>query len=125
MVERGDTLSGIAERCNTTVEALLAANPDVTDPTRLSVGATLIMPATVGMIGGDDDNRVVIVEGTVTGPSPEDGRCQTLRGVGGELYALLGTWRDLRPGDRVLLTGEVVSSTDCEAGTPVRVERIE
>lgn len=31
-VRRGDTLSGIAQLCNTTVAALLDANPDIDDP---------------------------------------------------------------------------------------------
>lgn len=42
-VARGDTLSAIAERCGTTVEALRQANPQV-EPRRLAVGATLALP---------------------------------------------------------------------------------
>ena len=40
----GDTLSEIAELCGTTVAAILAANPQITDPTRIFVGQTLRIP---------------------------------------------------------------------------------
>jgi LysM repeat protein len=43
-VVQGDTLSGIAQRYNVTLEALLAANPGV-QPTALSVGAKLVIPS--------------------------------------------------------------------------------
>ena len=43
-VVKGDTLIGIAGRYGVTLEALLAANPDI-QPTALSVGKILIIPA--------------------------------------------------------------------------------
>lgn len=42
-VVQGDTLNGIAQRYGVTLEALLAANPDV-QPTTLSVGTKLVIP---------------------------------------------------------------------------------
>jgi len=43
-VQAGDTLSGLAERFNTTVESLTAAN-GITDPNSLQPGQTLIIPS--------------------------------------------------------------------------------
>jgi LysM repeat protein len=43
-VQDGDTLSGLAERFSTTVEALVAAN-GITDPNSLQPGQTLIIPS--------------------------------------------------------------------------------
>lgn len=43
-VSSGDTLVRIAQRCATTVAALLAANPQITDPNRLLVGQVLTVP---------------------------------------------------------------------------------
>lgn len=40
----GDTLSEIAEFCGTTVDAIMAANPQITDPTKIFVGQTLRIP---------------------------------------------------------------------------------
>jgi LysM repeat protein len=43
-VQAGDTLSGLAERFNTTVESLTAAN-GIADPNALQPGQTLIIPS--------------------------------------------------------------------------------
>ncbi len=43
-VQSGDTLSALAERFNTTVEELIAAN-GLTDPDALQAGQTLIIPS--------------------------------------------------------------------------------
>lgn len=44
-IQPGDTILGIAARFNVTVEALLQANPLVTDPNNLVVGLILCIPA--------------------------------------------------------------------------------
>ena len=43
-VGRGDTLRSIAARCGTTVSALLAANPFITNPNRIYAGQRLRVP---------------------------------------------------------------------------------
>jgi LysM repeat protein len=43
-VQSGDTLSSLAERFNTTIEALTAAN-GITDPNALQPGQTLLIPS--------------------------------------------------------------------------------
>lgn len=43
-VTLGDTLTAIARRCNTTVDALVEANPEITDPDRIDVGQVLTVP---------------------------------------------------------------------------------
>lgn len=47
-VVAGDTLTRIAIRCDTTVDALLHANPEVTDPRTLQIGHELTIPAEAG-----------------------------------------------------------------------------
>ena len=44
-VQKGDTLTAIATRFGVTLEALRAANPQVTDPTKLQIGQVLTIPA--------------------------------------------------------------------------------
>lgn len=44
VVSFGDTMNRIAVRCGTTVAALLRANPQITNPNIIHVGATLRMP---------------------------------------------------------------------------------
>ncbi len=47
-VTSGDTLAQIAFRCDTTVDALLEANPEVTDPRTLQIGQVLTIPPEAG-----------------------------------------------------------------------------
>jgi len=44
VVQRGDTLYSIAQRFNTTVDLLLAANPEINNPDLISVGQTITIP---------------------------------------------------------------------------------
>jgi LysM repeat protein len=48
IVQEGDTLFGIARRLNTTVGALLAANPGIVNPNRILIGQVLVVPARGG-----------------------------------------------------------------------------
>ena len=45
-VVKGDTLSGIAKAKNTTVDALIALNPDIVDRNRICVGQVIIISGT-------------------------------------------------------------------------------
>ena len=47
IVESGDTLSGIATRFGITLEALRAANPQITDVDQINIGDEIIIPASV------------------------------------------------------------------------------
>jgi LysM repeat protein len=45
VVKKGDTLYAIAVRNGTTVKAILAVNPDITNPSLLKVGQRILVPA--------------------------------------------------------------------------------
>ena len=45
LVEAGETLSAIAAKYNTTVDTILAANPDIKDPNFISIGQEIVIPA--------------------------------------------------------------------------------
>jgi spore germination protein len=44
VVQTGDTLGAIARKFGVTVQAILAANPNITDPTYVKVGQTILIP---------------------------------------------------------------------------------
>ncbi|MCL5779697.1 MAG: DUF3794 domain-containing protein [Firmicutes bacterium] len=44
VVQRGDTLSKLAQRFGTTVQAILAVNPQITNPNLITVGETIKIP---------------------------------------------------------------------------------
>ena len=43
-VRPGDTLSEIAERFGVSLDALIAANPQITDPDRIFPGQVIVIP---------------------------------------------------------------------------------
>ena len=67
VVQSGDTLSQIAQKNGTTVEAIMKANPGITDPKLISAGQTLNMP------GGNVCQKTGNVIRGVTGIGSEQG----------------------------------------------------
>ena len=55
-VVQGDTLAGIAERCGTTVQALMRANEQISDPSRVNIGWRLEVPGAAN--GGRNGGQV-------------------------------------------------------------------
>jgi LysM repeat protein len=60
-VTLGDTLWSIAQRCNTTVQAIVQENPEITNPDRISVGMQLRMPIEVDRPDPDPDTMTYLV----------------------------------------------------------------
>lgn len=44
MIQSGDTLLGVAATVGLTLEELLAANPQITDPDKIAAGDEIIIP---------------------------------------------------------------------------------
>ena len=51
IVVSGDTLSSIANAHNTTVDAILAANPSITNPSTISLGDIITLPTATAAEG--------------------------------------------------------------------------
>ena len=60
-VQSGDTLSGIALKFNTTVNALLLANPDQNDSTAITVGEQLAIPGS--LVSSNGQSIYIVKEG--------------------------------------------------------------
>ena len=56
-IRSGDTLSKIAQNNNTTVDALLKANPNITNPNVIYAGATLNLPGQSGATTSTNQNQ--------------------------------------------------------------------
>ena len=68
-VSRGDTLGNIARAAGVSLDELLQANPDITDPNRISVGQNIILPT----VHREDDFKDFVIEGdSATYPPPRD-----------------------------------------------------
>ena len=60
-VKKGDTLTKIAQNLGTTVEALLHANPKITDPNKIYIGQKIRLPAKTGRpVARKEDGEVKI-----------------------------------------------------------------
>ena len=44
VIKKGDTLSKVANKFDVEIEDLLAANPDIKDPNKISLGQEIIIP---------------------------------------------------------------------------------
>jgi LysM repeat protein len=75
IVQDGDTLSGLAEQFDTTVEEILAAN-GLTDPNAIQAGQGLIIPSLLPtqVIGTPSSAVEVLSSRTITASSPLPGR---------------------------------------------------
>ncbi len=88
-VQSGDTLSEIAKANNTTVEAIMKANPGITDPNVISVGQTLNIPGTTS----SQSVLSRIISGTPGQQNPIQEFMDDQLGLdpgGGGIYNLLG-----------------------------------
>ena len=88
-VQSGDTLSEIAKANNTTVEAIMKANPDIIDPNVISAGQTLNIPGTTS----SQSVLSRIISGTPGQQNPIQEFMDDQLGLdpgGGGIYNLLG-----------------------------------
>jgi LysM repeat protein len=46
-IKRGDTLSGISQKFQVSIDVIIGANPEVTDPNNLRIGQRLIIPSVI------------------------------------------------------------------------------
>jgi LysM repeat protein len=116
-VQPGDTVQSIAAALGVTVEALIAANPDI-DPAALRVGQMLLPPAPGAPAEPPHGTRV---SGVLTAEGIE---CQAMRGQDGQLYTLIGDLEGYGSGDAVQVRGPEPEVDFCQQGVTIEVEDI-
>ena len=62
VVKKGDTLSAIAKRYGTTVDALLKANPNIKNPNLIRVGQVIIIPGKPEVDPGFDNSDIILAQ---------------------------------------------------------------
>jgi len=62
-VQSGDTLSSLAQRFNTSVNALLRANPQITNPNQLTPGQQILLPGSLAVIPNTGQPVYVVKQG--------------------------------------------------------------
>jgi hypothetical protein len=67
-INPGDTLSGIAQSQNTTVDNLLSLNPNITNPNLIQAGASINIPDTIDVSQVDNSNQELVAPEPNTAP---------------------------------------------------------
>jgi LysM repeat protein len=67
VVKKGDTLSAIAKRYGTTVDALLKANPNIKNPNLIRVGQVIIIPGKPEVDPGFDGSDILLAQSIQSG----------------------------------------------------------
>jgi LysM repeat protein len=65
-IQPGESLGVIARRCAVTLQSLLAANPQISNPNRVNAGLSVTIPVLGGRGGGDDLEQSVSLGGGYT-----------------------------------------------------------
>ena len=96
VVEPGDSLSAIAGRFGSTIDAIMERN-DIADPNQIYVGQTLVIPAAGG---ATDDSGAADDAGAADGAEGEDGSAAADGGAdGGEASDEGPTSHEVAPGE--------------------------
>lgn len=114
-VRAGDTLSRIADRCGTTVAAIMQANPRIADPARLSIGWQIAMP---NANAGRDGKQATLPTGTdgpiqLSGQIVNGRRCAKLKTEDGEVYGMVGPRVVFVGGQFVNVHARIVDDPSC------------
>ena len=125
-VQSGDSLSAIARKCGTSVEALMDANEQITSPSRLSVGWTLSVPGSVPGAGGAQvaaaarDGDAVELRGWIVNGQ----RCAMLATEDGEEYGVVSPELSFVSGRPVAVQGQLVDDPSCSGPKTVLVTQL-
>ncbi len=119
-VRSGDTLGGIADRFDTTVRALMAANPSIRDPDRIYAGQSLRIPG-----GGDGNGETPAARSYTVRSGDTLGAIASRNGTSvGALMALNPQIRDsdlIYPGQTIRLSGTGGDGNSSAATRPYTV----
>lgn len=109
VIAPGDTLSKIAARCGSSVEALMQANPRIASPAHVAVGWRLTVP------GGVEAETPAGADGPValTGRIVNGRRCAMIETLDGESYGVVSPEHAFVNGAVVEVTGKVVNDPSC------------
>ncbi len=114
-IRSGDSLGKVAKRCGYSVKAILAANPEVTNPRRLKIGQKLAMP-------GESDRAVPASVGEIAVGAEETvlkgrifaGRwCALIETAEGKIFGLASSSHSFRSDTNVEVKGHLIGGNDC------------
>lgn len=118
-IQPGDSLGKVAKRCGQNVSDILAANPEIRDPSRLSVGQSIDMPGAAPVQEIFDP-----VETTLNGRIVNGRWCALIETPEGDVYGLASPNIAFRSGIAVKVTGRVVGGKECRQERMIAVSEL-
>ena len=122
VIAPGDTLSKIAARCGSSVEALMRANPRITTPAQIAVGWQLTMPR--GADGQSPAAAAASEPVALTGRIVNGRRCAMIETADGESYGVVSPELAFVNGALVEVTGQVVNDPSCSGPRTLLVDEL-
>jgi murein DD-endopeptidase MepM/ murein hydrolase activator NlpD len=120
VVATGDTLSKIAARCGSSVDALMRANPGITSPAQIVVGWRLAVPGGSETAAPAGAGEPVALTGRIVNGR----RCAMIETADGESYGVVSRELAFVNGALVEVTGQVVNDPSCTGPRTLRVEEL-
>lgn len=138
VIARGDTLSGIAARCGSSVVRLMRANPRIASPAQIAVGWRLRIPGAARVETEAGAGAMAVPSRTarraagtaapapvaLTGRIVNGRRCAMIETADGEAYGIVSPDLAFVNGALVVVRGEVVDDPSCTGPRTLLVDEL-
>jgi LysM repeat protein len=111
-VRSGDSLGKIARRCGQSVDAILAANPEVKNPRHLKIGQDLAMPGANRTVAAETPGAEA-VETVLKGRIFAGRWCALIETKEGEVFGLASSRHSFRSDTIVEVKGRKIADQEC------------
>lgn len=126
-IQAGDSLGKIAQKCEVTVQGIVAANDRIKSPSQVGVGWTIQLPVEeVGSVLPDPPSQPAAITVTeLSGRIFNSRSCAQLETDDGKVYGLVGRNVMFRSGQAVTVRGAFAQLTGCSADKVLMVSELE
>ena len=112
-IRSGDSLGKVARRCGHTVKSILAANPEIKDPGRISVGQSIALPGHAAVARETSVDAATTEETVLKGRIFAGRWCALIETAEGEIFGLASPKHSFRSDTIVEIKGRKIGGTDC------------
>lgn len=113
-IRAGDSLGKVARRCGHSFETILAANPEIRNPSRISIGQRIAMPDSAHADVSDTVSVTEPLEETILKGRIFAGRwCALIETAEGEVFGLASPRHSFRSDTLVEVKGRLIGGNEC------------
>jgi LysM repeat protein len=123
-VVAGDTLARIAARCDSSVDAIMRANPGIASPAQIAVGRQIVVPGRAGSDATEDGGNSAEPV-SLSGRIINGRRCALIKTADGEEYGVVSPDFAFVNGALVIVRGRVVNDPSCTGPRTLLVDELQ